>query len=213
MQFGEYVAAISSIELLAPEEEQRLWQACKAGDLKARGRLIESYQPLVCRESMPWRSRPDIMDAVQEGIVGLIEAVERYQPERGVAFSLYAMHRIRGRILDFFRQEGGADIACLEAVAMEGGGTVNLKEGLADRSALTVPEQVENAVFSERLHSALDRLPGKERAVLEGMYLGTSDAQDMADNLSVSLAHVYRLRDKGIRRVRGMLARFKSSWS
>ena len=39
MQFGEYVAAISSIELLAPEEEQRLWQACKAGALKARGRL------------------------------------------------------------------------------------------------------------------------------------------------------------------------------
>lgn len=213
MQFGEYIAAISSIELLAPEEEQRLWQECKAGDLQARGRLIESYQPLVCREAMPWCSRPDIMDAVQEGIVGLIEAVERYEPERGVAFSLYAMHRIRGRILNFLRQEGGADIACLEATATAEGGTVNLKEGLADYSALTVPEQVENAVFFERLHSALDRLPGKERAVLEGMYLGTADAQDMADTLSVSLAHVYRLRDKGIRRVRGMLARFKNSWS
>ena len=76
-----------------------------------------------------------------------------------------------------------------------------------------MPEQVENAVFSERLHSALDRLPGKEKAVLEGMYLGTADAKDMADSLSVSLAHVYHLRDKGIRRVRGMLARFKSSWT
>ena len=213
MNFGEYLAAVSAVELLAPEEEQQLWRECKSGDRKARQRLIESYQPLVCREASRWRSRPDIMDAVQEGTVGLIEAVETYRPERGVAFSLYGMHRIRGRILDFLRKEGGADTPCLEALPMEDGGEVNLKECLADRSALTVPEQVENAVFSERLHNALDRLPGKEKAVLEGMYLGTADAKDMADSLSVSLAHVYHLRDKGIKRVRGMLARFKSSWS
>ena len=213
MHFGEYLAAVSAVKLLAPEEEQRLWRDCKAGGMQARAKLIESYQPLVCREAMPWRSRPDIMDVVQEGTVGLIEAVENYQPERGVAFSLYGMHRIRGRILDFLRKEGGADTPCLEAVATEEGETINLKEGLADRSALTVPEQVENAVFSERLHSALERLPGKEKAVLEGMYLGTADARDMADSLSVSLAHVYRLRDKGIRRVRGMLSRFKNNWT
>lgn len=213
MNFGEYLSAIAAVKLLAPEEERQLWRQCKAGDRKARQRLIESYQPLVCREAMPWRSRPDIMDAVQEGTVGLIEAVETYDPERGVAFSLYGMHRIRGRILDFLRKEGGADTPCLESLATEEGEELNLKESLADRSALTVPEQVENAVFSERLHHALDRLPGNEKAVLEGMYLGTADAREMAADLSVSLAHVYRLRDKGIRRVRGMLARFKSGWT
>lgn len=212
MQFSDYLAAISSIELLAPQMEKEMWKACKGGDLKARARLIESYQPLVCKQVMPWRSRPDIMDAVQEGTVGLIEALESYQPERGVAFSLYAMHRIRGRVLDFLRKEGGADIACLEAMSTDDGNTINLKEGIADRVALTVPEQVENAVFAERLHRALDRLPGKEKAVLEGMYLDSADAREMADALSVSLSHVYRLRETGIRRVRGMLSRFKSNW-
>ena len=212
MNFGVYLTAISAVKMLAPEEERQLWRKCKSGDMKARQKLIESYQPLVCREAMPWRRHPEIMDAVQEGTVGLIEAVETFNPERGVAFSLYGMHRIRGRILDFIRREGGADIACLEALMTEDGGTVNLKESLADSSSLTVPEQVEDAVFSERLHNALDRLPGKEKAVLEGMYLGASDAREMADDLSISLAHVYRLRDKGIKRVRGMLARFKSNW-
>ena len=72
MNFGEYMAAISAVKLLAPEEERQLWQACKAEDRKARQRLIESYQPLVCREASRWRSRPDIMDAVHEGTVGLI---------------------------------------------------------------------------------------------------------------------------------------------
>lgn len=41
------------------------------------------------------------MDLVQEGIIGLIEAVEKFDHERGVAFSLYAIHRIRGRMLNF----------------------------------------------------------------------------------------------------------------
>ena len=213
MNFGEYVAAISAIKTLAPAEEWQLWRECKSGDRKARQRLIESYQPLVCREAMPWCSYPYIMDAVQEGTVGLIEAVETFDPARGVAFSLYGMHRIRGRILDFLRKEGGADIACLEAPSPGEEGSANLKESVTVRAALSVPEQVENNLFSERLHSALERLPCKEKAVLEGMYLGSADARDMADDLSVSLAHVYRLRDKGIRRVRGMLARFKSSWT
>ena len=44
------------------------------------------------------------MDAVQEGTIGLIEAVERYDPDDGAAFSLYAVHRVRGRVRDFLRR-------------------------------------------------------------------------------------------------------------
>ena len=67
MLFSEYVAALSEVELLSPAEEAALWRACKLeGDLQARARLIESYQPLVCREAQPFRARPDVMDAVQE---------------------------------------------------------------------------------------------------------------------------------------------------
>lgn len=213
MLFSEYVAALSEVELLSPEEEAALWRACKLeGDLQARARLIESYQPLVCREAQPFRTRPDVMDAVQEGTIGLIEAVERYEPRRGVAFSLYAVHRIRGRILDFLRREGGADIACLDSVTLDNGAQVNLKEGLPDAAAASVAEQAEEAELSARLHGALARLPAKEKAVLEGIYLSGGEARDMAEGLKVSLAHVYRLREKGIRRVRGMLSRFRQNW-
>ena len=213
MRFSEYMAALSEVKLLEPLAEHELWRLCKEkGDRQARAELIEAYQPLVCKQAWPYRSRPEIMDIVQEGTVGLIEAVESYEPERGVAFSLYAVHRIRGRILDFLRREGCADIACLEAVPMEDGSYQNLKDGLPDASAASVPEQAESDELAAQLHGALTRLPAKERAVLEGIYLADGEAKDMAEGLSVSLAHVYRLREAGIRRVRGMLSRFKKNW-
>jgi RNA polymerase sporulation-specific sigma factor len=64
--------------------------------------LIEHYQPLVFKVALRWKADDSaIMDIIQEGTVGLIEAVESFDHTRGVAFSLYAFHRIRGRIVNF----------------------------------------------------------------------------------------------------------------
>ena len=52
------------------------------------------------------------MDLIQEGTVGLIEAVERYDPDKNVAFSLYAVHRIRGRILNYLNKEYKGNNCC-----------------------------------------------------------------------------------------------------
>ena len=96
LRFAQYVKELQRIKPLAREEEAQLWQAYKAGgEEDARRQLIEAYQPLVFKQALPYRSLQNIMDVVQEGTVGLIEAVERYDPERGIAFSLFAIHRIR----------------------------------------------------------------------------------------------------------------------
>ena len=124
-----------------------------------------------------------------------------------MAFSLFAVHRIRGRMMDFLRREGQVDVACMEE-NIEGG---NLKENLVDTGA-SVPEQAESHELAHRLHQAMARLPDKERAVLEGMYLSSEDAAGMADALHVSASHIYRLQKNGIRRVRGMLSRFMHYW-
>ena len=114
--FSAYMKKLSAVQKLAPEEERALWRAYKEnGDMAARRRIIEAYQPLVFREVYPYRALPAAMDAVQEGTIGLIEAVERYDPDYGAAFSLYAVHRVRGRVRDFLRREGNVDLPCLEA--------------------------------------------------------------------------------------------------
>ena len=208
MRLDDYLQELHQISVLSQEEEAALWRAFKErGDLQARRRLIESYQPLVFKQAAPFAQLDCVLDLIQEGTVGLIEAAERYDHTRGVAFSLFAVHRIRGRMMDFLRREGQVDVACLEE-NLEGG---SLKENLVDTAA-SVPEQAESHELARHLHQAMARLPDKERAVLEGMYLCREDAAGMADALHVSSSHIYRLQKTGIRRIRGMLSRFMHYW-
>ena len=207
--FSEYMTKLSAVRKLTPEEERALWRAYKEeGDESARRRIIEAYQPLVFREVMPYRTMPVVMDAVQEGTIGLIEAVERYDPTRGVAFSLYAVHRVRGRILDFLRREGSVDLPCLEA---ETEAQETAKELLVDEQA-SVAELAEHHALVDVLGAVIERLPLRERLVLEGVTIGGTQAQTMAESLGVTPAHIYRLQQSGIRRVRGMLSRFIQHW-
>ena len=207
--FSDYVKKLADVQKLTPTEEGELWRAYKErGDEAARRRIIESYQPLVFREVMPYRALPAVMDAVQEGTIGLIEAVERYDPTRGVAFSLYAVHRGRGRILDFLRREGRVDLPCLEA---ETEAYETAKELLVDERP-SVAELAEHHALVGVLGAAMERLPARERLVLEGVTIGGARAQTMAESLGVTPAHIYRLQQNGIRRIRGMLSRFMQNW-
>ena len=54
----------------------------------------------------------------------------------------------------------------------------------------------------------MKRLPEKEQAVVEGVYLNDVEQKHLAKSLDVSLPYFYRLQKRGIRRVRGMLSRF-----
>ena len=207
--FSDYVKKLSAVQKLTPTEEEELWRAYKeCGNEAARQRIIESYQPLVFREVMPYRALSAVMDAVQEGTVGLIEAVERYDPSRGVAFSLYAVHRIRGRILDFLRCEGQVDLPCLE---VETETHVTATDLLVDVCP-SVAELAEHHALVGVLGAAMERLPAHERLVLEGVTIGGARAQTMAEALGVTSAQIYRLQKNGIRRIRGMLSRFMHHW-
>lgn len=213
MRLDDYMKELNEVSLLSSEEEATLWRAFKErGDQQARRRLIESYQPLVFKQALPYRGFDGVMDLIQEGTVGLIEAVEHYDPRRGVAFSLFAVHRIRGRMCDFLKKEHESDVACMDASLDGEKGGMTFKEALADAAALSVPEQAESDELAGRLQTAMGRLPEKERAVLTGVYLESQPVEAVAEALSVSKSHIYRLQKSGIRRVRGMLSRFMQHW-
>ena len=204
MKLEEYLQELEKVELLAPEEEKSLWQSFKErGERAARQRLIESYQPLVFKTALPWRTSESIMDIIQEGTVGLIEAAENFDWKRGVAFSLFAVHRIRGRMLNFLQKEGSRDVTCMDAPRADGRAPWEL---LPDTTP-SVAEQAELGFMTRELHQALARLPQKERVVLESVYLKSETIPKIADVLDVSASHIYRLQKSGIRRVRGMLSR------
>ena len=90
------------------EELRMLWRRYKErGDAAARDRLIMTFAPLVkyvagrMRSALP--SHVDEADLISYGLVGLIGAVERFDPGRRVKFETYAVTRIKGAIIDELR--------------------------------------------------------------------------------------------------------------
>lgn len=84
------------------------WFQYKAGhDRKLREELILRYLPLVKyvagRVAISLPPHVDVDDLISYGIFGLMEAIERFEPEREVKFETYAVARIRGSILDGLR--------------------------------------------------------------------------------------------------------------
>jgi RNA polymerase sigma factor (sigma-70 family) len=81
---------------VSADEISKLALAAQAGDMPARESLVEKLLPLVAASARRFRTEGlDQTDLIQEGIVGLLRALERYDPERGVPFPAYASWWIR----------------------------------------------------------------------------------------------------------------------
>ncbi len=91
-----YLSRISAGRLLTRMEESALARRLRAGDLRARRILIEKNLRLVVSVAKRYRGTGlAFEDLIQEGNVGLIKAVEKYDPEKGHRFSTYATWWIR----------------------------------------------------------------------------------------------------------------------
>lgn len=89
-------------------ELRDLWRRYKDdGDNSARERLVVAYSPMVKfvagRLGAGLPSHVEDADLISYGLVGLIGAIERFEPERGIKFETFAMTRIRGAIIDELR--------------------------------------------------------------------------------------------------------------
>ncbi|MFH0257355.1 RNA polymerase sigma factor RpoS [Vibrio rumoiensis] len=94
-----YLSEIGFSPLLTAEEEVLYARRALRGDAAARKRMIESNLRLVVKISRRYNSRGlALLDLIEEGNLGLIRAVEKFDPERGFRFSTYATWWIRQTI-------------------------------------------------------------------------------------------------------------------
>ena len=92
----------------APQDIEKYWGRFKdSGDAQARDGLILHYSPLVKfvagRVGVGLPRNVEQADLISYGMFGLIDAIDKFDPERGIKFETYAVNRIKGAILDELR--------------------------------------------------------------------------------------------------------------
>ena len=98
---GRHAGSRPPQRLLDRDEERELARRAGAGDVSAEQRLIASLQGFVVRTAKAYRrSGVPMPDLVQEGMVGLIQAVRRFNPDKDVRLATYAVWWIRAAMLD-----------------------------------------------------------------------------------------------------------------
>ena len=91
------------------EEMARLWKQVKKGDKSAKNRIMEMNLRLVVPTAKRFQ-RPgiELMDLIEEGNLGLMQAIEKFEPKKGYRFSTYAIYWIEQYIRKFIEEQSGS---------------------------------------------------------------------------------------------------------
>jgi len=176
--------------------EDELWRHLT---VENRARIIEQYQPLVYHVYGKLTYKPDEeqVDLISEGTLGLIEAVDAFDPERGVSFMTFAYLRIKGKMLDYLRRRT-CRLRREELAAFD---QFNRTFSLGMESA----EKTLDAITLAR--SLLPHLTAGERRIIELLYFEGLTQEEAARRLQCSRPNISILRKRALTRMCKLMAK------
>ena len=221
--------------------ERMLWEQWRIEkDIAARDALILKYSSwtrIVAREvyMRVYLLRGAWQDCAQNALLGLLEAVDRFDPDRGVSFQPYARHRVRGAVFDGIRSlrsshiplQGEAETSSaardrLESLEEGGDGdvldafigtTVGLGLGfLLDMQSmpggalpLDAYAELERSELRSAISVGLERLPDREKMILTLHYHHHVPFVEIAQQLNVTKGRVSQLHKRALELLRSHL--------
>jgi RNA polymerase sigma factor FliA len=250
-------------EDLRKEPNYPIWVRLRSGDRGARDELVVRYAPLVKyvigRMAISLPAAMDSDDVLSAGTVGLLHAIDRFDPDQGVRFETYALQRIRGAIIDTIRslsplsrgagrrarlldetaallaqrfgraptqeelaRELGVDQSELGRMLLESAHVIvsldgassggddesevqSLRDLLHDPDEASTDEVVEENELVERLSSAIDSLPQRDRLVLNLYYHEELTLKEISRVIEVSESRVSQIHTAAVMKLRAVL--------
>src|SRR6187549_3657893 len=181
------------------EEDRRLLiRYHRHGDQAAREQLVQRLLPLARRMARRYRrSDEPLDDLVQVATLGLIKAIDRFDPSRETAFSSYAVPTMLGELKRYFRDNGWA---------------VHVPRGMQER-VMRVDNCVKEmsrkigrspsvAEVGATIAPTLQALPARDRIVLHLRFVEDLTQAEIAERVGVSQMHVSRLIRRALERLR-----------
>ena len=207
------VCYIGGSDLLPPplsrEEEIALMHRCNAGDSGARATLIERNLRLVVYISRKFENTGiSIEDLISIGAIGLIKAVNSFDPEKNIKLATYASRCIENEILMVLRKSNRlkSEVSFDEPLNTDWDGNELLLSDILGTEPDLVSKELDADVEKQMLHTAIDKLNDREKYIVGlryGLGAGKEHTQkEVADMMGISQSYISRLEKRIIGKLR-----------
>ena len=203
---------------LSSETRRRLWASYRRGDEKGRRELLEYNYPLVravvSRFAFDEGRREDLFHS---GVIGLMDAMAHFDPDRGVAFGTYAFPYIKGEILKSLAEMKGtkknalwgvrSDVSLKQALSVS---SVSLEEWMEAAESLCFADRRAEEMFAAAedriaLKEALSDLDEEERKLLYHRYILRKSQAETGEVFSLSQTRISRKERDILAKLRDMM--------
>jgi RNA polymerase sporulation-specific sigma factor len=181
-----------SLSTISDYNEKELWQRMEAGDDDAREAIIVEYRQLVFWLAGRFNVASSVkQDLIQEGMLALINSVDRFEYERGIKFSTFAWHRIRGQM-------------------------INMIERCEHKAPAPIPDEIiehwTTPVYDEDneiwmcVEESIRKLPKRESEIISAIFKEGKEPKEIASELGLDISHIYRIRRNAVAHLKEIYA-------
>ena len=211
-----YLRDISRYHPLTIEQELTLGEQARAGDQQARKRLIEAYLILpvnIAHQNL--RPGVDLMDLIQEGNIGLIKAVDMFDPAQGTRLGTLARFWVEKYILRFLRNEQ-EELVSLDMEVVDSGETLLLRETIEDKGSImgdqgikNIETIIERQELQKHMNVLLKNLSSNDLEVLQLFYglngYPQMNRHEISALIGISQDQISRIKTRALNRLKRLI--------
>lgn len=203
---------------LSRDEEAELIARLDGGDEGVKSQLIERNLRLVVYIARRFENTGvGIEDLISIGTIGLIKAINTYQPAKNIKLATYASRCIENEILMYLRRNSKTklEVSIDEPLNVDWDGNELLLSDILGTDEDVIYKDLEDEIEKKLLNAAISRLSPRERKIVELRFgLGGADGDEMtqkevADLLGISQSYISRLEKKIMKRLKKEIVRFE----
>ena len=208
----QFIHYIGSTEVLPPplkeNEEMRLIALLEQGDAGVKAKLIEHNLRLVVYIAKKFENTGiNIEDLVSIGTIGLIKAVNTFEPKKNIKLATYASRCIENEILMYLRRnlKNRSEVSLDEPLNVDWDGNELLLSDVLGTDGDMIYKRIEHEVEKSLLWQAMHKLSNREKTIIQlrfGLGDGLEKTQkEVADILGISQSYISRLEKRILKRL------------
>ena len=216
--FLHITSAGSFPKALTAAEEKKYLEQMAAGDHHARQKLIEHNLRLVAHIAKKYYAdENDRDDLVSIGTVGLIKAVDSFDPTKGIRLSSYASRCIENEILMYLRRNSKTrmEVSIDEPLNVDWDGNELLLSDILGTDDDVISRKLEDEVEITLLGKAINKLSPREQTIIRLRFgLNNADGKEktqkeVADLLGISQSYISRLEKRIMKRLKKEIVKYE----